>query len=194
MLAFLSFPLTPQRHSGISVGYCQWREMGNSSSFHQNVSASKKQSLRGVSFFLNIAPSPTEINSHSPQLGEIKYTPNKCRNWKRQGACSVSYINSGHLHQPHEKLIFVLRSTSSTYIFQYFLVSHNIGAWLKILALIAKFLMDSVAFYPLFYLLTKSHLMQEFSFFFCNGIDFLSFFAVMGWIAGGAVWKNCQDF
>lgn len=166
--------------------------MGISSSFHLNVSASEKQSLRGVSFFLSIVPSavtssPTEINSHSPQLGEIMYTLNKRRNWKKQGACSVSYTTSGHFHQPHEKLIFVLGSTSSTYIFQYFLVPHNIGAWLKILALVAKFLMDSVAFYPLFYLLTKCHLMQELSFFFFNGIYFLFSFPVMGWIAGGAV-------
>lgn len=86
--------------SGINVGYCQWREMGISSRFHLSVSAGHKQSLRGVSFFLNIVPSvtssPTEINSHGPQLGEMNCTPNKQRNRKKQDACSVSYINNGH--------------------------------------------------------------------------------------------------
>lgn len=42
-----------------NVGYCQWREMGISSSFNLNVSAGDKQSFRGVSFFLNIVPSMT---------------------------------------------------------------------------------------------------------------------------------------
>lgn len=44
--------------------------------------------MTGVSFFLNIFPSvsssPTEINSHSPQLGEINYTPSKQRNWEKK--------------------------------------------------------------------------------------------------------------
>lgn len=104
--------------SGINVRYCQWREMGISSSFHLNVSASDKQSLRGVSFFLNIIPlvtsSPREINAHGPQLGEMNCTPNKQRSRKKQDACNVSYINSGHCDQPHKKLIFFLSSRSST--------------------------------------------------------------------------------
>lgn len=57
-------------------------------SFHLNVSASKKKSLGGGSFFLNIAPpvssSPTEINSHSPQLAKINYTPSKQKNWRKK--------------------------------------------------------------------------------------------------------------
>jgi len=35
--------------SGINIGYFQWREMGISSSFQLNISASDEQSLSGVS-------------------------------------------------------------------------------------------------------------------------------------------------
>lgn len=87
--------------SGVSVEYCQRREMGIFSRFHLNVLAGDKQSLRGVSLLLNIISSVTSsptgiINSHGPQLQGMSCTPNKQRNQKKQEACSVSYITGGH--------------------------------------------------------------------------------------------------
>lgn len=64
--------------SGINVEYCQWREMGISSSFHLNISAGDKQSLRGVSLW---------INSHGPQLGDINCILNKQRNSEKNPRC-----------------------------------------------------------------------------------------------------------
>lgn len=54
--------------------------------------------------------------------------------------------------------------------------------------------MDSVAFYPLFYLLTKCHLMQEFSFFFL--VAYISSFLLQLWggLLGELFEKTAKTF